>query len=67
MRGKEWRKQYLYICLFHNICCVLIEIHCVDFDQLQTRHYKQRDERSWKTISIAENEIEENCIVEKAF
>ena len=51
----------------HNVCCALIEIHYVDFDQPQTRHYEQRDKRSWETISIAGNEREENCEIGKAF
>ena len=40
----------------HNVCCDLIEIHSVDFDQPQTRHYEQRNKRSCEAISIAENE-----------
>ena len=44
----------------HNVCCVLIEIHYMDFDQLQTRHYEQRNKRSRETISIVGNEREEN-------
>ena len=31
----------------------LIEIHYVDFDQPQTRHYEQRNKKSWETISVA--------------
>ena len=67
MYGKRRKKQYLYIYTRHNKCCVLIEIRYVDFDQPQTRHYEQRNKRSWETISIAENEREENCKIEKAF
>ena len=29
--------------------------------------YEQRNEKSWETISIAENEREENCEIGKAF
>ena len=38
MRGKGRKKQYLYI-----VCCVLIEIHYVDFNQPQTHHYMSRE------------------------
>ena len=38
-----------------------------DFDQLQTRHYEQRNKRSLETISVAENERKENCEIGKAF
>ena len=51
----------------HNVCSVLIEIHYVDFDQSQTRHYEQRSNRSWETTSIEGNEREENCEIGKAF
>ena len=51
----------------HNVSCVLIEIYYVVFNQPQTRHYEQRNKRSWETISIAENEREENCEIGKAF
>ena len=51
----------------HNVSYVLIEIHYMDCDQPQTRHYKQRNKRSWETISIAENERDENCEIGKAF
>ena len=67
MRGHEWKKEYLYICMRNNVCCVLIEIHYVNFDQSRTRHYAQRNKRSWETISISENEREENCEIGKAF
>ena len=39
----------------------------MDFDQPQTRHYEQRNKRSWEILPIADNEREENCKVEKAF
>ena len=55
MRDKEWEKLYLCTCTRHNVCCVLIETHCVDFNQPQTRLYEQRNKTSWETISIAEN------------
>ena len=55
------------MCIRHNVCRVLIKIHYVDFDQLQTRHYEQRNKRSWETISIAGNEWEENCEIGNAF
>ena len=67
MRRKGKKKQYLYMCTCHNVCCVLIEIHYVDFDQPQTYHYEQRNKRSWETVSKAENEREENCEIEKTF
>ena len=67
MRSKGKKKQYVYMCMRHNVCCVLIEIHCVDFNQPQTRHYEQRNKRFWETISIAGNEREENCKIGKAF
>ena len=51
----------------HNVSCVLIEIHYVDFDQPQTRHYEKRNKRSWETISKAEKESEENCEIGKVF
>ena len=51
----------------HNVCCVIIEIDYVDFDQPQTRHYEQRNKRSWETISIAGNVREENCEIERHF
>ena len=67
MRSKGRKKQYLHICRRHNVCCIVIKIHRVDFNQPQTRHYKQRNKRSWETISIAENEKEENCEIKKSF
>ena len=67
MRSKEKKKQYLYICMRHNVCCVIIKIHYVDFDRPQTRHYEQKNKRSWETISKAENERKENCEIGKAF
>ena len=67
MRSKGKKKQYLYTCMRHNVRCVLIEIHNEDFDQPQTRLYEQRNKRSWETISIAENEREENCEIGKKF
>ena len=51
----------------HNARCVLIEIHFVNFDQAQTRHYEQRNKRSWETMSIVENEKEESCKIRNAF
>ena len=51
----------------HNVCCVSIENHYVDFDQPQTRHYEQRNKRSWETISIAENERKKIFEIGKAF
>ena len=59
MHTKGKKRQYLYMCMRHNACCVLIEIHFVDFDQPLTRHYEQKNKRFWKTISIAENKREE--------
>ena len=67
MRSKRKKKEYLYMCMCHNVCCVLIEIHYMDFDQPQTRHYEQRNKRSWETKSEAGNEREENCEIGKAF
>ena len=67
MRSKGKKKKYSYMCTRHNVCCILIKIHFVDFDQPQTRHYEQRNKRSWETISVAENEREENYEIGKAF
>ena len=36
-------KQYLYISTRYNVCCVIIETQCVDFNQSQTHHYEQRN------------------------
>ena len=67
MRSKGKIKQYLYMGVRYNVCCVLIEIHYVDFDQPQTRYYEQRNRISWETISIAGDERKENCKIGKAF
>ena len=67
MHSKGKKKKYLCMCTHHNVCCVLIKVHYVDFDQPQTRHYEQRNKRAWKTISVAENEREENYEIRKAF
>ena len=42
--------------MHHNVCCVLIEIHSVEFDQPKIRHYEHRNKRSCEAISIADNE-----------
>ena len=67
MRDKERKKHYLYVCTRHTACRILIEIRYEGFDQPQTRHYEQRNKRSSETISILENEREENCEIEKTF
>ena len=67
MPSKGKKKQYLYMRMRHNVCCVLIEIHCVNFDQAQTRHYERKNKRSRETLSMTGNEREENCEIGKAF
>ena len=65
MRGKGRKKQYLYIYTRYNVCCVLIKINYVDFNQPQTRHYEQTI--LVNKTSIPEKEKEENCKIGKAF
>ena len=67
MHCNKWKKQYLYICTRHNVFCELIEIHYQNFNQPQTRDYKQKNKKSLETTSIAENKREKNCKIEKAF
>ena len=55
------------MCTRHSVCRVLIKIHHVDFDQPQTRNYEQRNKIAWETISIAGNEMEENCEIGRVF
>ena len=57
----------MHLVLRHNICCALIEIYFVDFDQPQTCHYEQKNKRSGEILSIVDNEREENCKVENTF
>ena len=49
--GRRKKKTiFIHFVTRNNVCCVSIEICNVDFDQLQIRHYEQKNKNSVEII-----------------